>query len=201
VKVGEALDDFGMLVRKVDSLAGTQPLWLIRRQGHAKHALPARSLSISDSNVGPVPLAILFVGCTLLEKAGGTGPTRLSKKSVPAVVEPSNLSPKARRFTDDFKRDSVRLVTDERYIFQATATAVGVSQKSLRDGMPSLLHHRCRAMVRADVLGPRRRSDEDGEDVPRHARHVRRRAQIEGWSRVVLVREVTGPQYFYGTEP
>ena len=57
----------------------------------------------------------------------------MSKRSVPAVVEPSNPSPQARRFTDDFKRDSVRLVTDEKYTFQAAATAVGVSQKSLRD--------------------------------------------------------------------
>ena len=56
----------------------------------------------------------------------------MSKKSVPAVVESSNPSPQARRFTDDFKRDSVRLVTDEKYTFQV-ATAVGVSQKSLRD--------------------------------------------------------------------
>ena len=57
----------------------------------------------------------------------------MSKQSVPAVVEPSVPSPKARRFSDEFKRDSVRLVTDERYSFQAAATAVGVSQKSLRD--------------------------------------------------------------------
>ena len=57
----------------------------------------------------------------------------MSKKSVPAVVESSNPSPQVRRFTDDFKRDSVRLVTDEKYTFQAAATAVGVSQKSLRD--------------------------------------------------------------------
>lgn len=57
----------------------------------------------------------------------------MSKKSVPAIVESSNPSPQARRFSDDFKRDSVRLVTDEKYTFQAAATAVGVSQKSLRD--------------------------------------------------------------------
>jgi transposase len=57
----------------------------------------------------------------------------MSKKSVSAVVEPSEPSPKSRRFTDEFKRDSVRLVTDEKYTFQAAATAVGVSQKSLRD--------------------------------------------------------------------
>ena len=57
----------------------------------------------------------------------------MSKQSVPAVVEPLVPSPKARRFSDEFKRDSVRLVTDERYSFQAAATAVGVRQKSLRD--------------------------------------------------------------------
>ena len=56
----------------------------------------------------------------------------MSKQSVPAVVEPSVPSPQARRFSEEFKRDSVRLVTDEKYSFQA-ATAVGVSQKSLRD--------------------------------------------------------------------
>ena len=57
----------------------------------------------------------------------------MSKQSVPAIVEPSAPSPQARRFSEEFKRDSVRLVTDEKYSFQAAATAVGVSQKSLRD--------------------------------------------------------------------
>ena len=57
----------------------------------------------------------------------------MSKQPVPAVVEPSVPSPQARRFSEEFKRDSVRLVTDEKYSFQAAATAVGVSQKSLRD--------------------------------------------------------------------
>ena len=57
----------------------------------------------------------------------------MSKKSVPAVVELSESSPQARRFSDEFKRESVRLVSEEKYTFQAAATAVGVSQKSLRD--------------------------------------------------------------------
>ena len=57
----------------------------------------------------------------------------MSKKSVPAVVELSESSPQSRRFSDEFKRELVRLVTDEKYTFQAAATAVGVSQKSLRD--------------------------------------------------------------------
>jgi len=45
----------------------------------------------------------------------------------------SELSPKSRRFPEDFKRDAVRLVTDEKYTFKAAAKAVGVSEKSLRD--------------------------------------------------------------------
>ena len=42
-------------------------------------------------------------------------------------------SPNRRRFSDDFKRDAIRLVIDEQYTFQAAAKAVGVSEKSLRD--------------------------------------------------------------------
>lgn len=36
------------------------------------------------------------------------------------------------RFGDDFKRDAVRLVVDEKYTFAAAAKAVGVSVQSLR---------------------------------------------------------------------
>ena len=56
----------------------------------------------------------------------------MNKQSVGTVVELSVSSPPSRRFFDEFKCDLVRLVTDQRYTFQA-ATAVGVSQKSLRD--------------------------------------------------------------------
>jgi transposase len=38
-----------------------------------------------------------------------------------------------RRFNEDFKRDAVRLVVEEKYTFAAAAQAVGVSTKSLRD--------------------------------------------------------------------
>jgi transposase len=34
---------------------------------------------------------------------------------------------------EEFKRDAVRLVSEEKYSFQAAATAVGVSEQSLRD--------------------------------------------------------------------
>ncbi len=37
-----------------------------------------------------------------------------------------------RRFTAEFKRDAVRLITDQQYTFQAAGQAVGVSQNSLR---------------------------------------------------------------------
>jgi transposase len=40
---------------------------------------------------------------------------------------------RGRRFSDDFKREAVRLVTEEEYSFKAAAKAVNVSEKSLRD--------------------------------------------------------------------
>jgi len=48
-------------------------------------------------------------------------------------LESPKTSPKSRRFPDEFKRDAVRLVTDEQYTFKAAAQAVGVSVKSLYD--------------------------------------------------------------------
>lgn len=41
-------------------------------------------------------------------------------------------SPRRRRFTEEFKRNAVRLVVEEGYTFQAAATAVGVSDQTLR---------------------------------------------------------------------
>ncbi|MEX2171332.1 MAG: transposase, partial [Pirellulales bacterium] len=37
-----------------------------------------------------------------------------------------------RRFTDDFKRSAVRLVSEEGYTFKSAAAAVGVSDQTLR---------------------------------------------------------------------
>lgn len=42
-------------------------------------------------------------------------------------------APCARRFSEDFKRDAVRLVLEEGYTHRSAAEAVGVSEKSLRD--------------------------------------------------------------------
>ena len=44
-----------------------------------------------------------------------------------------SASPSGRRYLEDFKRDAVRLVVDEKYSFRAAAEAVGVSEKSLCD--------------------------------------------------------------------
>ena len=39
---------------------------------------------------------------------------------------------KRRRYSDEFKQDAVRLVVSEGYTFQTAASAVGVSEQSLR---------------------------------------------------------------------
>ena len=38
-----------------------------------------------------------------------------------------------RRYSGEFKREVMRLITEEKYKFRVTAQAVGVSEKSLRD--------------------------------------------------------------------
>jgi transposase len=43
------------------------------------------------------------------------------------------VHPCRRRFLDDFKREAVRLIVEEKYTFGAAAQAVGVSTKSLRE--------------------------------------------------------------------
>jgi transposase len=48
-------------------------------------------------------------------------------------LESHKSSPQSRRFPDEFKRDAVRLVTEEQYTFKSAAQAVGVSVKSLYD--------------------------------------------------------------------
>lgn len=44
----------------------------------------------------------------------------------------SETSPKRRRFSEEFQRDAVRLVVEEKYSFEAAAKAVGVSGQTLR---------------------------------------------------------------------
>ena len=42
------------------------------------------------------------------------------------------VSPRRRRFSEEFKRDAVRLVVEEGYTLKAAASAVGVSDQTLR---------------------------------------------------------------------
>jgi transposase len=56
----------------------------------------------------------------------------MGKKPVPIALEQAKQSASGKRYLGDFKRDALRLVTEERYTFQAAAKAVGVSEKSLR---------------------------------------------------------------------
>jgi transposase len=43
-----------------------------------------------------------------------------------------DVSRRKRRFSEEFKRDAVRLIVEEGYTFKSAATAVGVSEPSLR---------------------------------------------------------------------
>lgn len=54
-----------------------------------------------------------------------------SKTRVPLQRQP--ICANRRRFSEEFKRDAVRLIVDEQYTFKAAAKAVGISEKSLRD--------------------------------------------------------------------
>ena len=57
----------------------------------------------------------------------------MSESIPPIPADQQTLKPHRRRFLDEFKRDAVRLITDQQYTFQAAALAVGVSQNSLLD--------------------------------------------------------------------
>ena len=57
----------------------------------------------------------------------------MTQSTSPFSESPSAGPRRRRRFTEDFKRDAVRLVVDESYSFKAAAQAVGVCEKSLRD--------------------------------------------------------------------
>ena len=50
----------------------------------------------------------------------------------PGLTPRSAVSRQSGWFGEDFKRDAVRLVVDEKYTFPAAAKAVGVSVQSLR---------------------------------------------------------------------
>ena len=57
----------------------------------------------------------------------------MNKQQKSTAEESATPRTKVRRYSEEFQRDAVRLVTEEGYSFQAAAAAVGVCQKSLRD--------------------------------------------------------------------
>jgi hypothetical protein len=60
----------------------------------------------------------------------------MNEPKTPGLTHRSAESRQSSRFGDDFKRDAVRLVVDEKYTFPAAAKAVGVSVQSLRASLP-----------------------------------------------------------------
>ena len=57
----------------------------------------------------------------------------MSKERMSATGAPAAPLAKGRRFSEEFKREAIRLITAEKYSFKAAAAAVGVCEKSLRD--------------------------------------------------------------------
>ena len=57
----------------------------------------------------------------------------MSKIPETSTVQKSTVRVRGRRYSDEFRRDAVRLVTDGKYSFTAAAAAVNVCEKSLRD--------------------------------------------------------------------
>jgi transposase len=57
----------------------------------------------------------------------------MSEKRSSTGGERDDSARRGKRFSDEFKRDAVRLVAEEEYTFKAAAAAVNVSEKSLRD--------------------------------------------------------------------
>ena len=56
----------------------------------------------------------------------------MAKKQLAAIDGTTARVAKRRRFGEEFKREAVRLVTEQKYTLKAAAEAVGVSEKSLR---------------------------------------------------------------------
>ena len=56
----------------------------------------------------------------------------MSESKAKVSPDRQTASANGRRFSDDFKRDAVRLVVEEGYSFQSACEAVGVCQQSLR---------------------------------------------------------------------
>lgn len=56
----------------------------------------------------------------------------MSELKTVGTSDRASVPPSRRRFSDDFKRNAVRLIVEEKYSFKAAAKAVGVCEKTLR---------------------------------------------------------------------
>jgi transposase len=57
----------------------------------------------------------------------------MNRSKVALSTQQPSVSRRSNPYSDEFKRDAVRLVVDEKYTFAAAAQAVSVSVKSLRE--------------------------------------------------------------------
>jgi len=78
---------------------------------------------------------------------------------------------KRRRFSEEFKQDAIRLVTNEDYSFAAAAKAVGVGEQSLRKW-------HARLAPKPAPCGEDASQDELREEIKRLRRELRR-AELE----------------------
>jgi transposase len=78
---------------------------------------------------------------------------------------------KRRTFSDAFKQDAIRLVTDEKYTFKAAAVALGVGEQSLRQWHAKLA-------PKPEPCGEKATAEELREEIKRLRRELRR-AELE----------------------
>jgi transposase len=78
---------------------------------------------------------------------------------------------KRRTFSEEFKQDAVRLITDEKYSFKAAAEALGVGEQSLRQWHAKLA-------PKPEPCGEHATLDELREENKRLRRELRR-AELE----------------------
>ena len=83
----------------------------------------------------------------------------------------SESGPSSRRYSEEFKGDAVRLVTDEKYSFLAAAKAVGVTVQSLREWH--------RKFVPSPPPCDENASQQELQDENKRLRQQLRRAELE----------------------
>lgn len=86
-------------------------------------------------------------------------------------VKREEVPAKRQRYDEDFQRDAVRLVTDEKYSFKAAASALGVSEQTVRKW-------HARLAARPEPCGPDATIEQLQSEVQRLRKELRR-AELE----------------------